>query len=78
MVPRLLPHAFKGFIDTFWEILGRQVRAKLEAKKPPWAFLEGMLKAFLSALDARECDVIVCSCEKGHPHLSFFLESLES
>ena len=27
-------------IDAFWEALGRQVGAKLEAKRPPWALLE--------------------------------------
>ena len=49
MVLGLLPNALKVFIDAFWEALGRQVGAKLEAKKPPWALLDGVLKAFLSA-----------------------------
>ena len=52
LAPRLLPNASKGFTDALWEALGRQVGAKLEAKRPPWALLEGVLEALLSALDA--------------------------
>ena len=52
LVPGLLPNALEVFIDAFWEALGRQVGAKLEAKRPPWALLGGVLEVFLSALGA--------------------------